>query len=120
MAALTGNSLNLLKRLTCELAIGYLYENRLRRGEEPPPAPYLRGLETLNRLRRGEWVFGFQEVGDAGVVRHRVEGAADVEARNMVTFQAGRYFGRRSNRYDWPGAAASAPPQEGGTGLLGQ
>jgi phage gp36-like protein len=119
LGALQGNSQNLLKRLTCELAIGYLYERRLRRGEESEPAAYKRGLETLERLRKGEWVFGFVEHGDAGVVSHQVEAAGDVEARNMTTFLSARYFGRRSNRFDFSGNAATVTPQQGGTCLIG-
>ena len=117
---LTGNSLARLKRLTCELAIGYLFENRLRRGDEDPPAVAVRAQETLERFRKGEWVFGFQEAGDAGLIGHMVESPFDVAARNLVTRQAERYFGRRSNqRWVCGPANNSAPPQVGGTGLLG-
>jgi phage gp36-like protein len=120
LLALTGNSKNRLIRLVCELAIGYLYERRIRRGEEPEPAPATRGKEMLQRLAKGEWIFGFVEHGDAGVIAHQVEGAVDVERRNMVTLQAQRYYGRRSNRYDWTQPASVAPVQSGGTGLIGQ
>jgi phage gp36-like protein len=117
---LTGNSLAKLKRLTCELAIGYLFENRLRRGDEDPPGVVVRAHETLERFRKGEWVFGFAEAGAAGLIGHMVETPCDVATRNMVTRQAGRYFGRRSNQYwDYGPANNNASPQEGGTGLVG-
>lgn len=120
LLTLTGNSLQRLKRLCCELAIGYLFENRLRRGDEEAPAVVRRAHETLERFRKGEWVFGFQEAGDAGLIAHHIETPCEVAARNMVTHQAERYFGRRSNQYLPYGPANNdASPQTGGTGLIG-
>lgn len=54
--------------------------------------------DVLSALADGEAIFGLQETIDAGVLNSQVETPAEVEARNMITLQADRYFGTRSNR----------------------
>lgn len=67
--------------------------------EFPDYADRLKQAEgVLAALADGTAIFGLQEVIDAGVIDDEVETASIVEARNMITYQASRYFGRRANR----------------------
>lgn len=98
LGTLTGVSLQLLKRLVCDLTIGLLFLARPDRKGEPPKV-YLTALETLDDLSSGAKIFGFIEARQAGApVRVDVETAADVERRNDLTIVAQRFFGRRVDR----------------------
>lgn len=54
--------------------------------------------DVLAELAEGKRIFGIAAVIDAGTLDSKVETPADVELRNMITLQSGRYFGRRANR----------------------
>lgn len=54
--------------------------------------------DVLTELAEGNLIFGLQETIDAGHIDDHVETPAEVEQRNMITFQADRYLGTRSNR----------------------
>jgi hypothetical protein len=97
LQALTGNSLEMLRGLVAALALGLLVRRRpdLRRGPFPQAEE---ARQELGRLAAGEAIFGLQEVADAGEASHEAEDAADVEARNLSSYQARRFFGRRGNR----------------------
>lgn len=98
LAALTGAARARLHRMVARLTLVYLYE---RRPDKGPPAELLKVVdEQLDLLRQGEAVFGTDETHDASTMDHEVETSHDVEARNGTTFQAARFFGRRSNRVD--------------------
>lgn len=96
LAALTGAALGRLLRLVSRLAMVYLYERRPDKG--PLPEVYKVVQEQLELLRQGEMIFGTQESFDASREDDTVETSQDVEARNGTTYQASRFFGRRSNR----------------------
>lgn len=98
LAALTGAAQGRLQRLIARLALVYLYERRPDRG--PIPEVYKAVLDQLEQLRGGEMIFGTTETVAASVQDHEVETSAVVESRNGTTFQASRFFGRRSNRDD--------------------
>lgn len=98
LAALTGAALGRLYRMITRLTLVYLYE---RRPDKGPPAELLKTVsEQLELLRQGEAVFGTDETYDASTMDHEVEVSSDVENRNGTTYQASRFFGRRSNRVD--------------------
>lgn len=81
------------------LAAYLLYQRRPARfsNDEAPGVAQL-AMQAIEALASGEAILGFQEAADAGLTQHHVETATDVEHRNGTTYQAGRYFGRRSNR----------------------
>lgn len=79
---------------------GYLLFLRrpARFSQDQAPGSAQLALDAIDFLNQGGLILGFQETADAGQVQHHVETARDVEHRNGATYQAGRYFGRRSNR----------------------
>lgn len=97
LQALTGNMAQWIARIVADLTAPKVlarrfvefpdFEKRLERAEK-----------VLEALANGETIFGLQEVIDAGVMGHYQEVPSDVEARNMITLQASRYFGTRANR----------------------
>jgi len=88
-----------LLRLVYRLAVVMAYERRPSvEMKQPWIAEWVE--DTLQALRDGILLFPFTESQEVGVMRERTETATDVEARNGATLQAGRLFGRRSNRND--------------------
>ena len=85
-----------LFRIVARLALGYLYERRPALGD--PPATVGEALKELEQLRSGEMIFGTVETAAAMIQHHEVERPDQVEARNGTTYQAARFFGRRTNR----------------------
>lgn len=97
IATTANNSQGVLKRLTCDLAMGYLFLRRPdRKGE--PPAAFRAALETLKSLRTGEYVFGILENQNAGNLGIETETAQVVEDRDGIVVEASRYFSTRNNR----------------------
>lgn len=98
LAALTGNQAALLKRLVSTLAMDYLAQRRC----DPTHQVSVQVQQTknfLDALAGGDRIFGLQEVIDASHAEIEVDLDTDVEARNMTTYIAERFFGRRGNRY---------------------
>lgn len=99
LAALTGASQARFFDLIADATEYRLWKRRMNPSDSPSV-----DVEELNRkleaLRKGETIFGVLENAEAGMVSYHVEDAADVEERNMRTYQARRYFGRRSDRRD--------------------
>lgn len=97
LASLTGNMAEWIADIVADLTAPKVLGRRFI--EFPDYAERLKEANgVLSALAKGEWIFGIQEVIDAGVIDDTIETASDVEARSMITFQAGRYFGRRANR----------------------
>lgn len=99
LESLTGNSLELLYSIVSDLTMARLIQSRPDKRIPLPPA-YQEALAWLDQLAEGERIFGIQEAMDAGRADHENEDAADVEARNLATYQADRFFGRRANRVE--------------------
>lgn len=97
LAALTGNQAQFLKRLVTDLAIPMVYR---RRPDLNTPVPdwCTQAKNILNALAAGDRIFGIQETIDATHAEIEVDSAADVEARQMPTYTASRFFGTRNNR----------------------
>jgi hypothetical protein len=90
------NSLNLLKRIICGLALGFL---RQRRGimEQVDYPIYTQAVAYLDALQEGTKIFAFAETADAGVVD--VSSMTDIDWYSLpLTTNQGRYWGTRSNR----------------------
>lgn len=86
-----------LRRLNAAIAMEYLW--RRRPDKEMPPMPEFEEAQLmLKALEDGEVIFGFQQSMDAGVMQDYKETPQDVEARNLPSFVAQNFFGRRNNR----------------------
>jgi hypothetical protein len=99
LAGTTTNMAAKLARLVADIAAEECYRRRVD-GKVPPLEQFKEASETLTALAEGAAIFGFIETMNAGVLADQVEVAGNVEARNMITFQAARLFGRRANRND--------------------
>lgn len=101
LAALAASSTNSgwsLINLNAWLAAAEMYG---RRFEGMPPEikeKFDQGMAMLAALEKGDAIFGFEEVQQAGIIQDYKETASDVEARNLPSYIARRVFGRRSNR----------------------
>lgn len=89
---LTGNPLGLLKRLVCQIAFTFLEE---RRGGLDPDQFEKRMQwpnDMLDRLRRGENIFGITEVLEASVPSREVATPASVEAAGLMRSRVNHYY----------------------------
>jgi phage gp36-like protein len=98
LSSLTGNTLNLLIRLTCDLAYGYLIRRRgFPEDEAGRLAPAFREAQAiLAQLRNGDQVFGVPAVLDAKVTTTDEMGKLTVGSASGslgVVGGAFRYFG---------------------------
>lgn len=101
LATLTGNSLSWMKSIVADLAAPKVLGRRFT--EFPDFQKRLEEAEgVLVALSKGELIFGLQENVDAGILDSYVETPTDVEEREMITYQARQYFGRRANRSTRP------------------
>lgn len=98
LAALTGASKLLLARMVTGLAVHQAYQRRPDRSPAKSPEVVEWAREMLKALRLGEKIFGLLESARAGTLTDETEVAATVEARNGITVEAQRIFGRRNNR----------------------
>ena len=96
LAALTGNSLAMLKRITCEIAYGLLWERRSYVDDDRRMAAMDRARQTLNRLRKGEIVFDIDDVKDAGLPSIEGPSRVEIQRLNLTVDEARRgYYPRR-------------------------
>lgn len=99
LAALTGAGQAKLYRLVCRLTLVLAYE---RRADIEMKQPWIveKVERDLEALATGQNIFSFLETEEAGVMADEIETATDVRARQGLSYQMRRYFGRRSNRND--------------------
>jgi len=97
LAALTGNSQNMLKRMVCALTIEYLWRRRPRRDIGKYTVEIEEARENLEKIRNGAWIFGILEHQAAGQMNDLVELASDVYNRQGPVEEMSRYFGQRNN-----------------------
>lgn len=97
LQALTGNQAQFIKKLVADLALWEFYNRRPDLLSQMPPKCE-QAKAIINAIAEGSMIFGLQENIDAGHLTLTVETPQDVVNRNLVTFQAERYFGRRANR----------------------
>ncbi len=99
LAALTGAGQARLHLLVCQLTIVLAYQRRADI-ELKQPWIYEQAMKDLEDLANGVAIFPFLETEETGVLRDVTETATDVQARDGITYQMKRYFGRRGNRND--------------------
>lgn len=104
LAALTGNSLSHLKRITCAIAMAHLFERRSGGGAAEDIAEKVAKIarDNLTALRRGDNVFGVPELenGEAAVIDVETVDSIDIDNLNLLPGRMSRYF---------PGAETRTP-----------
>lgn len=95
LQALTGVSLNYLKRITCALAAQYLVERRWSIEGYMPQ--YEQALAALDQLRNGLQIFAYAEVAAAGTPKNFYLNDNNFLNLNLVS-NLSRYFGIRQDR----------------------
>lgn len=96
---LTGNSLALLKRLVCDLAMCYMMSRRPERyGSEALAAMHKAADEYLELLRKGERLFDVDVAIAAG--RPTVDGpvVTDYETMNLIPDRTSNFYPSRGSR----------------------
>lgn len=84
LAALTGNSLAYLKRITCKIAMGLLWERRPYLEDDNKDAALKAAREALDKLRRGENIFDVDDVKTAGLPSVETPSATSIAALNLT------------------------------------
>jgi len=98
LAALTGNSLALLKELTCTIAVALLIARRGGKYSEEYKEKIAAAEEFLDRLRKGERVFGIEDNQEAGMIA--IEGPTIVTYTklNLIPDRTKHYYPTREQR----------------------
>lgn len=107
LEALTGNSLQMLKRMTCDIGMAYLFDRRPT--YKPEQAEKYRDVaeRSLERLRKGENVFNLAANIEAGIQTIQAAQLANYEFMNLTVDQVGsRFYPPRYTRL----ANGQAPP----------
>jgi len=95
LEGLTGNSLALLKRITCMLAICHLMDRRPAGYGDAAEKRQEQALDYLERLRNGENVFNLSDQKDAGEV--------DVEGPTYSEYDQQQMWSHRPRNAFYPG-----------------
>lgn len=98
LAALTGNSLAYLKKLTCDIAFWILWDRKpaYRPDEHSRQQAMETCAESLKKLRTGEHIFNVTTVKDAGVPDLQAPSLVELERNNfLVDACRPRYFPAR-------------------------
>lgn len=98
LAALTGNSLNHLKRLTCTIAFGLLWERRPWADEDDSgrEEAQKRARQALESLRKGITIFDVEDAKDAGLPDSYEPPIQRIQSANLIVDQArGHYYPHR-------------------------
>jgi hypothetical protein len=99
LAALTGTALDLFKRITCGLAMGNLMMRRQGQYQDYYRAAVDDAEGFLERLRKGERVFGGDaENRSAGLISIDGPSAVDVANMNLVTSRVKNFYPHAANR----------------------
>jgi hypothetical protein len=95
LLALTGVGQTRLFRLVKDLTMILLYD--LRDDLGPAPPKFLTAMEELEKLCCGERIFSLAESQAAGIMHHVKETHEDREERNLLSWQARRFFGPKGH-----------------------
>lgn len=97
LVANTGAAAGKVYRILAWLVTQYAFERRPDR-EPANTRAAEQAQEHLRMLADGRRIFSLSETAAAGVAETEVETAAEVESRDLATYQARGYFGRRGSR----------------------
>ena len=93
LLALTGNSVNHLKRITCDLAMGLLLQRRTdMRYQELAEKVVAGSRQHLQALARGENIFGIPSLQNAGTMELQTISAVTIDERNTLATRMSRVF----------------------------
>ena len=93
LLSLTGNSVNHLKRITCDIAMGLLLQRRTDAKYQELAEKVVAGAkQNLTALARGENIFGIPALQNAGTIEYQTVDAATIDNRNALPSRMGRYF----------------------------
>jgi len=99
LAALTGNSLALRRRICCDLAMGYLIARRPEKyGAESLKAVQQAGEEYLERLRKGERIFEVAAVQDAQLPEIDGPTTTQYSTLNLLPDRTRNFYPSRASR----------------------
>ncbi len=99
LAGLTGNSLALLKRIVCSLAMAYLIERRPEKyGGEGVSTAKREAEEYIDRIRKGERLFDVEVAKDAGLPEVDGPTAADYRDLNLIPDRTRNFYPVRAGR----------------------
>lgn len=85
-----------LERLTCGVAIWFLFDRRPM-PEQKMPAMAEWALGWMDKLVRGERIFPLEAQREAQAMQAKDATQDEIAAANRTTFQMGRFFARRSD-----------------------
>lgn len=91
------NAKSLLAGIVADMAIVAVFDRRPNL-QRPHSAKIDESERFIQALAEGVKIFPFTETENAGHLDNNVETPANVEARNLWTYQARRFFGTRGNR----------------------
>lgn len=104
LAALTGNSAQMLAGMVAGIAMFFLWDRRPERlAKMALPAKADMALKQIGALEQGTAIFGILEVTQAGVPNVEFVTPEDIRTRNGVVNQARNLFGNRA-MYNVPGS----------------
>jgi phage gp36-like protein len=98
LAALTGNSLNYLVRITCTIAFGLLWERKPWSDDDDTgrEEAQKRSRAALESLRKGKTIFDVEDVKEAGLPAIETPTIQRILSNNLAVDQArGRYYPNR-------------------------
>ena len=98
LAALTGNSLALLKEITCTLTMAMLIRRRQGRYREEYKEKIEEAETYLERLRKGERVFGIEANQGAGAIQIEGPTIATYTKLNLIPDRTKHYYPTRGRR----------------------
>ncbi|MBX3422217.1 MAG: hypothetical protein KF752_11740 [Pirellulaceae bacterium] len=102
LESLTGLNRSHLVRVTCDIAMALLIQRRPNRvNAEIADKICEKAKDHINRLKKGENVFGFQSKLNAGTLQVSHMDVQQVESLNLLPDRMGRFFpdqGQRSRR----------------------
>jgi len=99
LAGLTGNTLALLKRITCELAMVFLIQRRPEKYADEALERMKAGAEDfLDRLRKGERLFAVEAARDAGLPEIDGPSAITYNRLNMIPDRTRNFYPSRKSR----------------------
>ncbi len=98
LEALTGYSLQHLKRVCCDIAMALLMKRRPIVQEERAEGIAKQSREHLRSLADGKNVFGIPEVIDAGTLDLSTPSTVQIEDLNLLTERMSRFFPNTSQR----------------------
>jgi phage gp36-like protein len=96
---LSGNALSHYKRISCSIAMAFLFEARPGMRPEVAEAIAKQSREHVQALRRGENVFGIPAVTSSGILEYATVSVSTIENRNTLPDRMPRFFPGANQRH---------------------